>query len=170
MIKVLVSSCLMGKKVRYDGSDNDVGDLQLKDWDEEGRLVHFCPEVAGGLGTPRSPAEITKGGGDRVLTRMTRVMNNEGVDVSEAFIHGAEQALQCAQKHQIRIAILKESSPSCGSSFIYDGSFSGLKLRGQGVAATLLGQNGIHVFNENDIPAALQYLTMLEKIALKRSN
>ena len=162
MNKILVSACLLGERVRYDGSDNEVDHWLLEEWNAQGRLVTFCPEVAGGLGIPRAPAEISDGGGITVLAGKARVFDDRSCDVSEAFILGAQKALSFAQQHQVKIAILKEGSPSCGSSNIYDGSFSGLKIRGQGVTSALFDQYGIRVFNEQGILAAEQYLEMLE--------
>ena len=162
MIKIMVSACLLGERVRYDGSENRVDSYILNDWGAEGRLLSFCPELAGGLGIPRAPAEICQGNGFRVLKRQSSVITNKGTDVSEAFILGAEKALTIARKEKVQIAILKEGSPSCASSTIYDGSFSGLKIRGQGVTSALLDQHGIRVFNEKGILAAFEYLKMLE--------
>ena len=169
MNKILVSACLLGERVRYDGSENLVDHWLLEEWKAQGRLVIFCPEVAGGLGTPRLPAEISDGGGVKVLTGKAKVYDNSAYDVTEAFILGAQKALSFAQQHQVKIAILKEGSPSCGSSSIYDGSFSGLKIRGQGVTSALFDQHGIRVFNEQGMLAAEQYLEMLDKTYLGNS-
>jgi uncharacterized protein YbbK (DUF523 family) len=148
MEKLLVSSCLMGCKVRYNGSDLPMSRADFGWLAEHFELVSFCPEVAGGLPTPRPPAEIDVGAGLNVLSGGSRVIGNDGVDVSEAFINGAYLALQVCQTNNIRFAMLTESSPSCGSATIYDGSFGGIKKQGQGVAAALLVQHGIHVFSQ----------------------
>lgn len=90
-------------------------------------------------------------------------MNTEGIDVTLQFEKGAQAALQLAQEHHISIAILKQNSPSCGSQFIYDGSFSGKKVPGEGVTAALLRQHGIHVFGEDQLDEVERELTRLEQ-------
>lgn len=152
-MKVLVSACLLGAPVRYDGRDKKCDDAILKRWIEEGRVVSVCPEVLGGLGTPRQPAEIV-GGGRQVVTR-------EGEDVTRAFEDGALAAAAEAALHGIRIAVLKSGSPSCGSSFVYDGTFSKTRVAGDGVTAALLRQRGIAVFSELELEAAAEYLASL---------
>ena len=164
MFKILVSACLMGEMVRYDGSDNLVEHQLLNDWKVQGRLLNFCPEFAAGLGVPRAPAEIDHGNGSRVINQQSLVVDINGQDVTQEFILGAQKTLELAITEQVKIAILKDNSPSCGSSYIYDGSYSGLKIRGQGVTTALLEQHGIHVFSENGIQAANQYLQFLESL------
>ena len=161
MEKVLVSACLLGQRVRYDGGAHGPFDL-LAQWQREGRLVALCPEVAGGLPTPRPPAEIIGGQGAQVLTAQTSVVDVDGRNVSAAFIAGAEAALKLVQTHNIRLAVLKARSPSCGNEQTYDGSFSGAKVTGQGVSAALLTQAGVQVFNEHQLEQAAQALAMLE--------
>jgi uncharacterized protein YbbK (DUF523 family) len=113
--------------------------------------VPFCPEVAGGLPIPRPPAEIVGGDGQAVLDRQARVLTIEGEDVTEAFLAGACQALETAQRLDIRQAVFKEDSPSCGCHRSYDGTFSGRRVPGQGVAAALLRRNGITVLSEEEL-------------------
>lgn len=144
MKKILVSACLIGEKVRYDGGDCRQRGL-LEQWQAEGRLVVICPEVCGGLPVPRAPAEIQPDG---------RVINIEHEDVSEAFERGAKRALALCQQHGIHIAVLKEGSPSCGSAKINNGKFDGTKISGQGVTTRLLEANGIRVFSELEIEVA----------------
>ena len=145
--KVLVSRCLLGHRVRYDGgASGPYG--QLARWQDEGRIIALCPEVAGGLPTPRAPAEIPGGQGLDVLNGKAPVMTSEGEDVTAAFMDGAQQALALVNRHGIRIAILKANSPSCGNVQTYDGSFSGVKVEGQGVTAALLAGAGVQVFSE----------------------
>ncbi len=115
---------------------------------KEGKAIPVCPEQLGGLPTPRNPAEIVGGDGDDVLDGKARVIDLEGNDVTRQFLAGAEQALQLAQKVGATVAILKENSPSCGSSHVYDGSFSGNKKPGVGVTAALFRRNGIRVESE----------------------
>jgi len=161
--KILVSACLLGAKVRYHGGDAASMNPTLRQWEQEGRLVSACPEVEGGLGTPRPPAEIVGGGGGHaVAARMASVRTAAGADVTAQFVSGANSALDAARRHGARIAILKDGSPSCGSSFVYDGTFSGTRAAGVGVTAALLQQNGIRVFSDREIDAAAACLTALE--------
>jgi uncharacterized protein YbbK (DUF523 family) len=161
MIPVLVSACLVGQPTRYDGHAALFKHAILDRWLEEERVVAFCPETAGGLATPRIPAEIIGGDGSAVLAGRARVVDRNGQDVSVNFIQGARQALAVARSQKIALALLKGNSPSCGNTTIYDGSFSGGKLKGSGVAAALLRQNGILVFNETQIEQAGAYLAGL---------
>jgi uncharacterized protein YbbK (DUF523 family) len=161
MVKVLVSACLIGERVRYDGAKVPCDSAILKSWKHDGIIVPFCPEVAGNLPVPRPPAEIIKGTGADVLEKNTGVFNINGQDITEKFIRGAEKALSVARKMQITIALLKDGSPSCGKTSIYDGSFSGSKRSGKGVTTALLEKNGIRVFSENEIQKAAAYLEKL---------
>ena len=154
MVKVLVSACLMGERVRYDGAKVPYDSAILKSWKHDGMIVPFCPEVAGNLPVPRPPAEIIKGTGADVIEENTGVFNINGQDVTESFIRGAEKALAVARKMQITIALLKDGSPSCGKTSIYDGSFSKVRRPGNGVTTALLEKNGISVFSENEIKKA----------------
>ena len=162
MQKVLVSACLLGNKVRYNGRDLPCDNDVLKKWLGEGRVVTVCPEVLGGLPTPRAPAEIQNGDGEDVLRSQARIFDNAGVDVSELFIAGAELALKLCQEHQIQVAILTESSPSCGSTMIYDGEFTHTKKQGLGVTSALLVKNGIRVFSQHNIAEAATSISQLE--------
>jgi len=158
MIKMLVSACLVGERVRYDGAQMTCDSKILKSWKHNGMIVPFCPEVAGNLPVPRPAAEIINGTGTDVLDKYTGVFNIKGQDVTESFIRGAEKALALTRKMQINIAILKDRSPSCGKTCIYDGSFSKVRRSGNGVTTALLEKNGISVFNENEIKQAAAYL------------
>ncbi|RJG12537.1 DUF523 domain-containing protein [Pseudomonas cavernicola] len=161
MQKVLVSRCLLGHRVRYDGGAHGPFEL-LALWQAEGRVVALCPEVAGGLPTPRPPAEIPGGQGALVLDGQRAVLTIDGEDVSAAFLAGAQQALELVQAQGIRLAVLKARSPSCGNRENYDGSFSGMKVAGEGVTAALLRRAGVQVFNEEELPAAAAALLVLE--------
>lgn len=145
MQKILISSCFLGNKVRYDGKDNLLVNNSILKWQQENRLVVICPELAGGLSIPRPPAELNFIGEAIIVKTIT------GEDVSQAFQQGANQALLLCQQQKIRYALLKESSPSCGSSSIYNGQFSGEKIAGEGVTTSLLRANGINVFSEKSI-------------------
>lgn len=165
---VLVSACLIGRPVRYDGAHKRSGDAVLQRWLDEGRVVAVCPEIAGGLGVPRLPAEIAGGaGGAAVLAGRAQVIDRQGHDVSAAFVAGAQQALREAQARGIRVAVLKEGSPSCGSGRIHDGSFSAAMVPGQGVTAALLESAGIRVFSEAQFAAADACLHGLEARPLR---
>jgi uncharacterized protein YbbK (DUF523 family) len=152
MAKVLVSSCLLGSRVRYDGSAKLYRNRILARWMEEGRIVQLCPEVAVGFETPRPPAEITGGGGgDEVLRGLSRVTEATGRDVSGLYAEAAGIALQLARQHGCTYALLTDGSPSCGSSYIYDGAFNGIRKSGHGVTSAVLRQAGIKVFSHTDI-------------------
>lgn len=162
--KILVSACMMGQKVRYNASNVETGDDLLEQWRQEGRLISFCPELAGGFPVPRPPAEIEAGrGGDAVLDGGARILENSGSDVTRYFRKGAELTLEAARAHGIKLAILKEGSPSCGSGEIYDGTFSGKSVPGVGVTTALLERNDIKVFSEKQTAEAAEYLRSLEQ-------
>ncbi|ASU83527.1 DUF523 domain-containing protein [Nocardiopsis gilva YIM 90087] len=163
MEKILVSACLIGRRVRFDGRAKTVEDEILDRWRAERRLVVHCPEVAGGLPVPRPPAEIeAASGATAVLTGNARIRTPQGADVTTFFLAGAHAALDTARQHGVRIAILKESSPSCGVHRVYDGSFTGATTSGPGVTARLLLDNGIAVFTESELPEAVAHLQALE--------
>ncbi|AMF97012.1 DUF523 domain-containing protein [Vibrio harveyi] len=151
MVKVLVSSCLVGNKVRYNASCLSIPELDFGWLKSNVELVVFCPEVSAGLPTPRAPAEIIEGKGIDVLDGSANVVGNDGIDVTTQFVSGAKNALDLCQKQQIKYAVLAEGSPSCGSSKIYDGTFDGIKIDGSGVAAALLERNNIKVFSQHTI-------------------
>ena len=160
---VLVSACLLGSPVRYDGTHKQSRDEILQRWRAEGRVISICPEVAGGLPTPRPAAEVFPGGGGaKVLSGLAKVVDPQGNDVSAAFVDGARHALAQAQSMGIRIAVLKEGSPSCGSSYIHDGSFTGTQIPGKGVTTSLLESFGLRVFSENQFVEANNFLLELD--------
>jgi uncharacterized protein YbbK (DUF523 family) len=153
----------MGRRVRYDGGAKTSSDAWLAGWREEGRLVPFCPEVTGGLPVPRPAAEIEGGaGGAAVLDGAARVLAVDGSDVTSEFLAGARAALAVARSYGIRLAVLKEGSPSCGTLSIYDGTFQGRRAPGQGVTTALLERNGIRVFDEDHVAEAAECLRTLE--------
>ena len=136
---MLISACLLGIPCRYDGKSKICADaLALSDRYE---LIPFCPECYGGLPTTRPPAEIR---GDRVISK-------EGRDVTAEYTRGAESALSLCRLLDVRLACLKARSPSCGSKEIYDGSFRGVLIPGEGITTRLLRQNGIRVLSEEDL-------------------
>lgn len=144
----LISACLLGVKCRWNGEDNR-NDRALKLIKEE-ILIPVCPEQLGGLSTPRARQEIQGGAGDDVLEKRARVINEEGDDVTEQFLKGAEETLKIAHFFQVKEFIGKSLSPSCSGSKIYDGTFSGGVKNGRGVAAELLMRNGIKIKGEED--------------------
>lgn len=202
--KMLISACLLeGGPWRYDGKTKCISNPKIKalldKLLEEERLIPFCPEVAGGLGIPRPPAEIqgegetqeraeiqgccepkvegepqerseTQGETETVGNEQTgvsreerrtpwrRVVNSQGMDVTAEYVAGAKEALGIARKEGIRIAILKEKSPSCGKNFIYDGSFTGTLIPGEGITAELLRRAGLRIFNEKEVEEAVASL------------
>ena len=163
MQKLLVSACLLGHKVRYDGADKLCGAPLLQRWLDEARIITLCPEVAGGFPTPRPPAEISNSaGGNAVLARQAIVIEKNGRDVTAGFVAGAQAALQLVQAHGIRIAILKEGSPSCGSAYTYDGAFSGGTTPQPGVTAALLKAHGVLVFSELELDEAAKAIERFE--------
>lgn len=145
MKKVLVSACLLGQPVRYDGKDKRVDSGVLARWVAEGRVVPVCPEVAGGLPVPRPPAELQPDG---------RILDVNGRDVTAEFDAGAAHAVALAREHGITVAVLKEGSPSCGASLVGDGTFSGTKVPGAGATAKALRAIGVRVFSELEIDRA----------------
>ena len=140
---VLISACLLGLACRYDG--RSVKKFDLTPYQERYNFIPVCPEVYGGLSTPRTPSERVKG----------RVVMKDGTDVTVQFQRGAEEALRLCRMFDCRIAILKEKSPSCGSGMIYDGSFKGRLTEGDGVTAEYLKSHGIKVLGESVAEALL---------------
>lgn len=137
--KILVSACLLGTPCRYDGSTKGIEAVkQLK---EKYEVVAFCPEVLGGLKIPRAACECKNG----------RVVNKLGLDVTAEFTLGAEKAAELALRFGCQQAVLKANSPSCGCGIIYDGSFQGVKISGNGVTAKKLLELGLNIVNENTL-------------------
>jgi len=175
--KILISACFLSNPVRYDGTAYDIENKVslealsiISRWQEQGRLLAICPEMSGGLPVPRPAAEIiptqamqakrvqTK----RVQTKRVQAKTQSGVDVSNEFIRGAQSALALCQAENIKLAVLTESSPSCGSSWIYDGQFSRNKISGEGVTTALLREHGIKVFSQFELSAADHYLKSMD--------
>ncbi len=145
---ILVSACLLGLDCRYDGGNT--AHKGLLDFLKDKEFVMVCPEQLGGLQTPRNPCEILGEDGEAVLEGGARVIDNKCIDVTTQFVKGAEETLKIAKIYNASMAILKERSPSCGSTKIYDGKFHGKLKVGKGVTATLLEQNGVEVFSEEN--------------------
>ena len=135
----LCSACLLGLKCRYNGEvkpNEKVTNLAIEEI-----LIPVCPEQMGGLPTPRKPAE----------QKNNKIITKDGDDVTFNFMNGAEQVLKIAKLYNIKSAILKQKSPSCGCGQIYDGTFSGTIITGDGITAKLLKENGIKVLTEEDL-------------------
>ncbi|AVY99431.1 MULTISPECIES: DUF523 domain-containing protein [Lelliottia] len=156
--KILVSACLMGHKVRYNGSEKAAISDTLRRWQQEQRLVTHCPELAAGLSIPRLPAEIVAGGGNEVMAGRARILESDGRDVTAHYQLAAWLALRAAQEGNCRAALLTDGSPTCGSELIYDGSFRGQKRAGLGVAAALLREHGIQVFSDNQLAELIAWV------------
>ena len=137
-MKIMVSACLLGDNVKYNGKNNKNEDLIncLKDYE----VIKVCPEVLGGLSIPREPSEIRNG----------KVITKDNFNVTRYFKLGAEKTLKIAKENNIKIAILKRNSPSCGSNTIYDGTFSKTLISGDGITTKLLKQKGIIVLDEDN--------------------
>ena len=140
MEKILISACLVGDNTRYDGGNNLLPNLaELNQFFD---LVPFCPEVQGGLGTPRQPAEIKRG----------IVRNELGADITQYYLEGAKKAYSLCRFLGIRTAVLKENSPSCGVHKIHNGNFDGALIDGMGITASYLKSKGLRVLSETDLP------------------
>ena len=157
MKKILVSRCLYGDKpVRYDGKTKEERDPRFLKWKEDDRLIPVCPEVDGGLPVPRTDAQRV---GDQVITR-------DGRDVTREYRKGAEIALEQALQDDVLCAVLKEKSPSCGSSRVYDGTFEGTLIEGQGLTTQMLREAGIRVYSEEELDLVEHMVNGRENIVL----
>ena len=143
-VNLLISTCLCGNNTKYNGGNNLIA--RIDEIKEKFNLIHICPEVFGGLSTPRHPSEILK----------DKVISSTGIDVTSNFTLGATEAIELAQKYNVKYALLKEGSPSCGVHKIYDGTFSGKKIDGSGITTTMLKEIGIIVFNGIEIDELLR--------------
>lgn len=154
----LISACLLGIRCAWSGDDKYRNERAIQLSKVE-TLIPVCPEQYGGLPTPRAPQEIQGGVGEDVLNGKCKVMNKDGKDVTGQFIRGAEETLKIANQLKVKEFIAKSGSPACGSSQIYDGSFSGRLIDGEGVTAALLRRNGIRIIPEEELQLILDNLT-----------
>ncbi len=143
MDNVLISACLLGAACRYDGGWRE---YDLKGLEKKFNLIPICPEIYGGLPTPRVPSEIT---GERVI-------NRDGIDVTPQYEKGAREALHLAKLFNAKYAVLKARSPSCGKGEVYDGTFSKALVEGDGITARVLKEHGIEIFTENEVELLLK--------------
>ena len=137
--KILVSTCLLGVNCKYNGGNNY--NEKVLDFIKDYEVIPVCPEIMGGLSTPRPPSERI---GDKVI-------NNQNIDVTNEYTKGANETLKLAQLFNVKKALLKAKSPSCGKGKIYDGTFTGTLIEGNGVTVELLESNGIEVITEQDL-------------------
>ncbi len=160
-MKILISSCLLGEDVRYDGNNSSIAFNPKFSFSQkelfmdilcENEIYSFCPEVAGGLGIPRIKSEIVKN--DKPFI----IKNETGEDVTINFLLGAKKALDICKEENIIVALLKANSPSCGNLNIYDGSFSEKLVEGEGLTTRLLNENGIKVFNETQLKELSRFI------------
>lgn len=137
--KILVSACLLGVNCKYTGGNNE--NELVTEYIKDKEVIIICPEIMGGLSTPRNPSEI----------RASKVFNDQGKDVTENFRRGAEEALKLAKKFNVKKALLKAKSPSCGNNLIYDGTFTNTLIEGDGFTTKLLKEHGIEIITEKDL-------------------
>ena len=152
-IKVLISACLLEDNVKYSGGNNLTPELVTLLEKYNVKIVKICPECFAGLPIPRVPSEI----------RGDKVYGKDGRDITKEFLVGAEKTYQVAKNKEIDFAILKERSPSCGNSYIYDGSFSGKVIQGQGLTVRKLNEENIVIFSEENLEEIEKYLQVLNK-------
>ena len=160
-MKILVSSCLLGEDTRYDGANSSVAMNPKFKFSQkelfmdimcENEIFSVCPEVAGGLGIPRNKAEIVS------QNKPFKVLDLEQNDVTINFLLGAKKALDICLENNIKVALFKSKSPSCGNTAIYDGTFSENLVEGKGLSARLLEENGIKVFNEYELEELKKFI------------
>ena len=136
--KILVSACLMGVNCKYNGGNNY--NEKVMEYLKDKEIIPICPEIMGGLPTPRIPSEIIN----------NKVINKDGIDVTENYKKGAEETLELAKRLGVTKALLKAKSPSCGYKKIYDGTFQDVLIDGNGITAALLLENGFEILTEKD--------------------
>ena len=146
---ILISACLLGHRVRYDGGTN--AHALLMKYHERGQFLAVCPECFAMLPIPRPPMELQRTSGEKVLAGKGHALDKNGQDTTEYLITGAEKVLKIAEAYHVRVAILKERSPSCGTHFVHTGKFDGKTMKGMGVCAALLEAHGIKVYSDEEM-------------------
>ena len=149
----IISACLCGVNCKYNGGNNY--NKVCSDLFEEGKAIIICPEQLGGLSTPRIPSELTNTALNVINGHNGKVISKEGNDVTKNFISGANEAVDIAKRLGIKLAILKDGSPSCGVNYIYDGTFTGEKIKGVGLTTQMLKDIGVKVINEDNVGGEL---------------
>lgn len=147
--KILVSACLLGENVKYDGGNNASSHPFLLEMQQKGLLISACPEVLGGMSIPRIPCEVQK--------ETSCVKNKAGEECTHFFKSGAEKTCALVLQEKIRMAILKSRSPSCGKGLIYDGTFSRTLVQGDGLTCKALHELGVRVFSEDELEEAQEF-------------
>ena len=145
---ILVSACLCGENCKYSGGNNK--NEKVLEFIKDKEVIYICPEELGGLSTPRNPAEIL-GDARGILEGRDKIITNNDKDVTLEFLKGAWESLKIAKENKVEFAILKAKSPSCGKGMVYNGTFSGVKIKGNGLTAELLIENGIDVLTEEEL-------------------
>ena len=163
MLKILVSGCLGGAPLRFDGTGVPVGSPIWQRWAVEGRLVAMCPELAVGFPVPRPPAEIVGGSAADVLDGRAQVHEASGRDVTDLFRAAAQLALDRALQAGVGLAVLVDGSPTCGSTYVHDGTFTGVTVAGRGIVAEALRRRGIPVFPHDELDTAAAALAQMER-------
>jgi uncharacterized protein YbbK (DUF523 family) len=164
----IISACLCGVNCKYSGKNN-LSERCMKLF-REGKAVLVCPEQLGGLSTPRNPVELNNTASE-VIEGNGKALNNQGEDVTKQFLNGAYETLKIAKELGVTKAILKEGSPSCGSNYVYDGTFTGNKIKGKGITAQILENEGITVFSDEDLEVnndKLVYLSEFDREKAKK--
>lgn len=156
----IISACLCGVNCKYSG-ENNLNERCMKLF-KEGKAVLVCPEQLGGLPTPRNPVELNNEASE-VINGNGKALSNRGEDVTKQFIDGANETLRIARELGATKAVLKEGSPSCGSNYVYDGTFTGNKIRGKGITAQVLENEGITVFSDEDLEVSNSKLVYLNE-------
>ena len=146
---ILVSACLVGINCKYNGNNNK--NDEVIEYLRDKQFIIICPEQLGGMSTPREPSEIVRLDGEAVIKGQTNVISDKRLDVTKKFKKGAQESLKIAQIYNCKEAILKEGSPSCGSNYIYDGTFSGKKIDGVIVTTKVLRSKVIKVMSEKEL-------------------
>lgn len=161
---IAISACLMGSHCRYNGSsamNNKLFEL-VKNQD----VLLFCPEIMANLPTPRAPVEIVGGNGHDVIKGQAMVLSKNGINMTEAFMDGAQSVIDLFNNHTVSAVVLKERSPSCGVNEIYDGRFLGTLVKGCGVLTALLLHHGVKMFSDEDLFSFKQWLESQERVCV----
>ncbi|MGK5684311.1 DUF523 domain-containing protein [Actinoplanes sp. URMC 104] len=161
-VRILVSGCLGGAAIRFNATGVPLDSPIWQQWAEQGRLVSLCPELAVGFPVPRPPAEIVGGSAADVLDGRAEVRESTGRDVTALFRAAADRAAERAVHAGVGLAVLVDGSPTCGTTRVHDGTFTGVTVPGRGVAAEALRRHGIPVFSHRQLARAAALIAELE--------